>query len=365
MYTRCPQCKTVFRLDPAQLDIAAGQVRCGRCRAIFDGAAHQVDYPPALGAQTVPGVNGGSHDQRVPTGDEAAPATEETTPSFSPDAARPPLHEASSEARTEDAPAGEAQGNEDTPFVPQPQDRPVTTQTAGEGTPQQPDLAFVGTPSDRPLETDELVGSGLDAVVPMESEEAENEPSEAQAGGRDEKTRLSAEELPFILADGEERSTGGILATVGRFVLSLVLVALLAGQYAYANRDELARQSELRPWLEHLCRAVGCTLPPRRDLAAFQVLERDVRFHPLYRKALLISASFVNRAPFPQPYPDLEVTLKDMAGQVVARRDFRPREYLGGSHAPAEELPPQGEAPVLLEVADPGLEAVNFEFAFR
>ena len=35
--TRCPRCSTLFRVTPAQLQLRAGKVRCGRCMHVFDG----------------------------------------------------------------------------------------------------------------------------------------------------------------------------------------------------------------------------------------------------------------------------------------------------------------------------------------
>ena len=64
-YTRCPSCKTVFRVTAAQLAMRAGQVRCGHCQTVFDGTAHLVpvipsnrrtpepDYDDALGPPTM------------------------------------------------------------------------------------------------------------------------------------------------------------------------------------------------------------------------------------------------------------------------------------------------------------------------
>lgn len=37
LLTRCPHCKTLFRVTPAQLQARGGNVRCGRCMAVFDG----------------------------------------------------------------------------------------------------------------------------------------------------------------------------------------------------------------------------------------------------------------------------------------------------------------------------------------
>ena len=41
-YTRCPGCRTVFRVTPAQLALREGQVRCGHCRTVFDGTANLI-----------------------------------------------------------------------------------------------------------------------------------------------------------------------------------------------------------------------------------------------------------------------------------------------------------------------------------
>ena len=46
-YTRCPGCRTVFRVTPAQLELRAGQVRCGHCRTVFDGTAQMIQLAPA------------------------------------------------------------------------------------------------------------------------------------------------------------------------------------------------------------------------------------------------------------------------------------------------------------------------------
>ena len=63
-YTRCPGCKTIFRVTADQLALRAGQVRCGHCQTVFDGVAAMVSlapqpdpepdyYDPAKGPPTV------------------------------------------------------------------------------------------------------------------------------------------------------------------------------------------------------------------------------------------------------------------------------------------------------------------------
>ena len=50
LVTRCPRCRTLFRVTPAQLQIRAGTVRCGRCMHAFDGFA-------GLGAEALPALS--------------------------------------------------------------------------------------------------------------------------------------------------------------------------------------------------------------------------------------------------------------------------------------------------------------------
>lgn len=45
-YTRCPGCKTIFRVTPQQLAIRGGQVRCGHCKNVFDGNAAMISLAP-------------------------------------------------------------------------------------------------------------------------------------------------------------------------------------------------------------------------------------------------------------------------------------------------------------------------------
>ena len=38
--THCPQCQTAFKVTPAQLELAKGWVRCGRCSHVFEAGLH-------------------------------------------------------------------------------------------------------------------------------------------------------------------------------------------------------------------------------------------------------------------------------------------------------------------------------------
>jgi predicted Zn finger-like uncharacterized protein len=53
-FTRCPGCKTVFRVTDAQLALREGQVRCGHCRTVFNGREELISLAPPEGGANEP-----------------------------------------------------------------------------------------------------------------------------------------------------------------------------------------------------------------------------------------------------------------------------------------------------------------------
>jgi len=83
MYTRCPHCDTVFRVTPQQLQASSGQVRCGRCAAVFDAFSSLSSLPPSR-ESGVPGVSAAQEKPAVapeiPAADGAGRTTQEAKP---------------------------------------------------------------------------------------------------------------------------------------------------------------------------------------------------------------------------------------------------------------------------------------------
>jgi predicted Zn finger-like uncharacterized protein len=109
----------------------------------------------------------------------------------------------------------------------------------------------------------------------------------------------------------------------------LALTALLV-QGAYRYRTELAvLLPEARAPLEAACRPLGCavTLPRRPELMGIE--SSDLQADAKGENVIVLNAVLRNRAPFPQEYPALELTLTDDADRPVVRRVLRPADYLG------------------------------------
>jgi predicted Zn finger-like uncharacterized protein len=152
--------------------------------------------------------------------------------------------------------------------------------------------------------------------------------------------------------------------TLAKGVLIGVLLLLLGVQWLYFNRVGLAAQTDWRPGLEQLCSLLRCELPLRVDRSRIELINRDVRKHPRVAGALLINATLVNRADFPQSYPILGVTFLNSTGTPVAARRFNPAEYLGEQVDIKAGMPKDSPLQVVLEIEDPGEDAVSFQFEF-
>ncbi|MCE3004232.1 MAG: DUF3426 domain-containing protein [Xanthomonadaceae bacterium] len=145
---------------------------------------------------------------------------------------------------------------------------------------------------------------------------------------------------------------------------SLLLLATLGSQLAWAFREPLLAEPGVLAAASAACERLGCSLPVVADRSRIVLMARDVRPHPSVPNALIISATVSNDAPFAQPYPVVEITLSDVNEKRIALRRFAPAEYVGDLRAIGRGLPAGGTASLNLEVEDPGNNAVAFEFRF-
>lgn len=149
------------------------------------------------------------------------------------------------------------------------------------------------------------------------------------------------------------------------WVLGVVALALaLTGQLGYAERARLLDHPLARPWLDRVCGLLHCELPPRHDVSELTLVSRAIRPHPSVPGALIISATLRNDGDFAQGYPVVEITLSDLDENRIAMRRFRPREYVSDPRAIGTGLAPGATASLVVEVQDPGKNAVAFEFKF-
>jgi len=414
MYTQCPHCQTAFRIYPDQLSQARGQVRCGVCNFSFNALESLTENISA--ARTIAERAPETPETIEPPNGEPLPSTEETP-------APPPLPEPEIETaetatapEAEETPASlppEAEGIE-TELVPEVEEEQATQPPEEENIEPEvpietatPPAAVVTikeaiapppsatTPSTMSLEE---TAAGEAEPIDTESTEAPTPESPAWVGMAEPETNeVTAEETasePIVTEPEVEASTPvektlpdlGIIAAEPRAstdeeeltepeekaaqgfktglwtLVNVVLILVLLGQYAYYNRSDLSQYPQLRPWLVQMCSVLGCDMPLQRDVQRIVLTKRIVESDPNHANALLIDATLVNNADFPQAYPILEIRFSDLNNQLVAGRRFKPKEYLPAGTALQAGMAPHQPVHLVLEIVDPGKDAVSFKF---
>lgn len=144
-----------------------------------------------------------------------------------------------------------------------------------------------------------------------------------------------------------------------------LLALALATQLAWISRDNLIRDPRLGGWLRGICDSFGCRLPLVAAPKQLRLLASNVETHPNAAHALMISLSLRNEAAFAQPWPVVVVTLEDAQGHRLTMRRLMPTDYLDDHAVLQRGLAPGATTALLLEVQDPGDQAVAYEFSFE
>jgi len=236
LVTRCPDCDTTFRVQPAQLAARGGRVRCGKCNRVFDGLAQIVeedDAPPSVGPSP-----------QLPLFDPSRLAAEVRAPVLG----------------AGDAGAGRAPGAV-------PRARSATT-------PKPDEAAFL-------------------------------------AGTRTRSRYLVLWSLLAVLA----------------------LFALAAQAVLHFRTELILFAPQLRPHLEIACDMLDCEVHLPRHPELIGIESSELRFDKEREGIIRVTALIRNRAPFPQEFPALELTLTDERDRPAVRRVLQPVDYLGAKNA--------------------------------
>ncbi|MDO9371191.1 MAG: DUF3426 domain-containing protein [Gammaproteobacteria bacterium] len=416
MYTQCPLCDTQYRISAAELKAALGKVRCAHCQNVFNALSQLTDTPPEIPTLTesvaapaadiaaelkdagpapqmletfahpsphsepfsaeehIPEITG-AMPAFAPTQDSAdLPKDEEPAldmpeaPAYSSPHIEPPAVDEHIMEITGAAPAfaltqaaaDSLQDEEPAPYMPEtPADSGLHIEpfAADEHIPEITDAMPVFAPTEDAADI-------LTADAAFEQPAQPSRPIIPELVGAP--ARLMADEFAYA----RKKPYGGLGTALWSSGIILFL-ALLVVQYLYAMRNDLARTPEFRPVLEQLCAVVKnfarCEIPLRRDLTQIELQGRDIRPHPRFENALLVSVTLLNKASFRQAYPAIELTLADFNGALISRRRFQPADYLLTDVSISQGLAPQGVAQVTLEIVTPAaplnLDLTSWDFA--
>lgn len=107
---------------------------------------------------------------------------------------------------------------------------------------------------------------------------------------------------------------------------SLLGTLVLVLQIFIFEFNNFSQNTRGRPWLISFCKAFMCTVPPYINTKEIKVLHGSLQSDS--DNTLNLETAFTNRAPFPQPYPKIKLTLLNLQGMEWAHRTFDATVYL-------------------------------------
>ncbi|AQQ68931.1 hypothetical protein Mag101_15805 [Microbulbifer agarilyticus] len=419
LVTRCPHCSTSFHVSEPQLRAARGAVRCGSCLQVFRADENIVfnedDAQPANKKAIEELLEDDDfliHDDidldgDDQAGDEAQADSAKTAPkqAAADKAATPQKSDNQNDNPLIDDAFGEQQWQElgseddddrqgdlldlnsgldrigdtsDNPWAEEMAREESSNIHSGSAKQSEDDLfaeQFAATEDTDPAEHEELIACPAEApvndddLVPLP--DIQLPPSEMSARHLDSGQLESAPLLPkdqLISSIGAapiemswQPKRHHIIPTWLWALGSLLLMLGLAAQIAYFGFDTLSKREPWRNLYAQVCPYIGCKLPAQVDINSIHTANLVVRSHPSIPGALAVEAVLLNRAPFDQPFPSLQLRFTDLKNSPVASRRFSPRDYLRGELSGRRLMPAGNPVHIALDIVDPGADAVNYE----
>jgi predicted Zn finger-like uncharacterized protein len=292
----------MFRVVPDQLKISEGWVRCGHCGEVFDATTHMTDSAPL----------------------EPEPTTQSAVPQAEKEAAAAPA---------QPAPA------EPAPARPVPLRPPSTLNEPPEA--EEIDSELDESPLDQPFvfrRSDLVQADDLPSVTPPTTDSIPTLPSRFREEEEDDEDDPELRDVSFVRQ--ARRRAWWSLPRV-RLLLAIavvVLAGLLSAQMALHDRDRLAAgKPGLRPWLQTMCAALGCSIGAPRQIESLSI--ESSSFNKLRSDTYRLSFTVKNNATVETAMPAMELTLTDTQDQPVVRRVLAPADL----HAPAPVIAPGAE----------------------
>ncbi len=319
--TLCPHCDTRFKVAYTQLDAHQGMVRCGHCREVFDARINFIsDEPNPRLELVIPEVVAEPLVLEAETLDsEAIDSKADETEAHETEQ----IEEASSLSDEETAEA----------VV-------VDAEREAEIYNDSLDFSIPPTPAARFLEK----------AAYMESSEAERE--------------LTLAEQVEVVTDDEPETEPHSSHTALWASLSALLAVILISQAVYYFRTDIAaRMPALKPALEGYCELLSCSvnLPKNNELMSIESSTLEADSDNVAH--ITLTALLRNRADYVLAYPDLELTLNDRQDKAVARRIFKPKDYLPAKESERLGLQANNELSIKLRLDTTDLDPNGYRLA--
>jgi len=216
---------------------------------------------------------------------------------------------------------------------------------------------------DLPLVLDEIADyTGIHPVYnPQDISDSYNTIDSSAAISPEAAARLANDfrHIPDVyLASGKPSSPKHTrLWAAGSILLGLVLLL----QTLYFLRVEIAaRLPGIKPGIVLICEKLNCSIPLPQKIDLVSIESSELESDPTEPNIITLHALLRSRATYAMTYPDIELTLTDIRDTAVARRTFKPADYLPPGENEKLGIPPNREASIKLHLNTTDLKPAGY-----
>ena len=398
--TRCPFCETVFRLQPAQLALRRGLVRCGHCQEVFDASSSLYETAEGADFAAATPISPAAVTALNPAPSAAtAPAPRPKAPNFGAEAWDPwapradavidqsLLHNASNLPLAPvsgsfaiapwyaDKP--DAAEHREPAFTAEPEPvsadhdhfvSHVAPEATAEVTPEAapevtPEPAPVWRPLERPADDEPALQDPQAAAEALRTA-PDDEPhfGAAAASATPFASNPPADEAdPFqVVREARAAPPRRLGWTLFGALVALILSLGLLAQLAWWQRELIMVDWPASQALyAQACAPIGCTVMPPHDIDGLQVEPSDLRQIDGPHK-LELKMPLRNRYNVALAYPAIELTLLDDQNNVAVRRVLWPQDYVKPGTPIAAGLPARTTQTMIVHLDTGNAVASNF-----
>jgi predicted Zn finger-like uncharacterized protein len=410
--TRCPFCETVFRLQPEQLSLRRGLVRCGHCQEVFDASSSLYETTDdakfaasnPLSAEAARALIAGKSAQEpaaAATGTAAGATSASTnprqTPNFGADAWNPwapapdaaidnrllhtarnvplapvaasvavtPRHAEETEATQEPSVASSSAA--------QVRNEPVINSHAGTFAEEQAEKVAAQTPPawrpvNRPVDDEPELQDTQAAAATLRTA-PDSEPhfgmgaaaGAAAAGSSFAANPPASDTDPFaVVRETRAPPPSRVGWKIFGALVALLLFVVLLAQLAWWQRETImVYWPGSEPLYAQACEQFNCDVAPPHDIDGLQVEPSDLRQVDGPHK-LELKMPLRNRYNIALAYPAIELTLLDEQNNVAVRRVLFPQDYVKPGTSVAAGLPARTTQTMVVHLDTGNAVASNF-----
>lgn len=369
LLSKCPNCRSRFEIDEAQLSVADGLVRCGACLHVFNGreSANQTPSEEQLSGidreleaieAEIKAIekNRTQPKPRRSLDDELADFSANLTSPFQDQASLLPDDVDSFDI----VPSKPEQFSTEEYQEPAWASNGTTQESASINTPKKPSkleedindfFAFSDTiqhqgSGSQGYATGQLRPSAKDGFIPHSSTPLNS---------------LSIDDEPLSLEVSIKNKRQ--VNTVNLALIAIAVALVGFGAYITTQFNRLALDPETRPKIAMLCNIIQCTLPKTYSTSFLKVTSRSTR--EVGDKLEVDAIIFNTNNKFDMPFPNVIMKFSDLNDKLIAEFTVTPDEYRQGELLQLALFPSNTTAHIKFDLPSPGKESVSFNIDFH